>query len=213
MNIWKRIFGGRAKPPQPEQLKAQAATPPARPAAPKTEPKREPQKPPSVQPARQSPAPALEAAGWKPISRPTSPEDIVAAITQSMLARQSCEEEDKFETGEKNPARILCSDNECPCTDQRPLVIGRTAYLYISPKVVEFRKDCRSLLEKNMMLEKMASKMGGATLFVDGGVANPFYLCETGARRRGLDLAVALADAKMVAETGFAPLRPTPKAT
>lgn len=64
-----------------------------------------------------------------------------------------------------------------------------------------------------MKLEKMTSKLGGAVVFVDGGVANPFYLCETGARRRGLNLAVALADAKMVADTGFAPHRPTPKAT
>lgn len=128
MNIWKRIFGG-ARPPEPEQRKAQATTPPPRPAAPKTEPKPETPKPLSVQPAKQSPAPALEAAGWKPISRPTSPDDIVAAVTQSMLARQASVEQDKFETGEKNPARILCSDNECPCTDQQPLVIGRTAYL------------------------------------------------------------------------------------
>lgn len=129
-----------------------------------------------------------------------------------MLARQSYEEEDKFETGEKNPTRILCSDNECPCRDQRPLIIGRTAYLHISSQVVEFRKDCRSVLDRNLMLEKTASRIG-ASLLVDGGVANPSYLCETAARRRGLDLAVAVGNAKMVAETRFAPLRPTPRAT
>ena len=186
----------------------QAAAPLINPAEPKSETVR----PQSVQPAGQNPATTLDTAGWEPIARPNSPDDIVAAVTQSMLSRQSCLEQDTFETGEKNPTRLLCSDNQCPCTDQQPLVIGRTAYLYISPEVVEFRKNCRSLLERNALLEKMASKMG-ATVFVDGGVANPFYLCETGARQRGLDLAAALADAKMVAETGFAPLRPTPKVT
>lgn len=116
-----------------------------------------------------------------------------------------------FETGEKNPQRILCSDNSCPCTDQKQLIIGKTAYLYISQQVVDFRKTCLTLLEREMQLQEYKKKRGLTALIIDGGVANPFYLCEIGARQRGLDLAVALADAKQVAETGFAPLRPTPK--
>lgn len=153
----------------------------------------------------------LEAAGYKrTMTRPTDEKSLVDSVVQAMLARQSCFEESLFETGEKNPQRILCSDNECPCTDREPLIIGRTAYLYISQEVVDFRKTCVTLLEREIQLQQYARRLGGAALMIDGGVANPFYLCKTGATRRGLDLSVALADAKRVAETGFAPLRPTP---
>ena len=41
--------------------------------------------------------------------------------------------------------------------------------------------------------------------------AMPKYACETGAKRRGLDLSVALADGVAAAQTGFVPLRPAPK--
>ncbi len=155
---------------------------------------------------------ALKTAGYTVRQRPASQEAMVDSIVQAMRARQTSISEGTFETGEKNPQRILCSDNACPCTDAQPLVIGRTAYMYISQAVVDFRKDCRTLLERDMMLERAAKTMGMSALLVDGGVANPFYLCETGAKLRGLDLSAALADAKMVAETGFAPLRTTPRA-
>lgn len=154
----------------------------------------------------------LEAAGYKrTMTRPTDEKSVVDSVVQAMLARQSCLEESLFETGEKNPQRILCSDNECPCTDQKPLIIGRTAYLYISQGVVDFRRTCLTLLEREIQLQQYARKFGDAALIIDGGVANPFYLCKTGATRRGLDLSIALADAVRVAETGFAPLRPTPR--
>ena len=118
-----------------------------------------------------------------------------------------------FETGEKNPQRILCSDNDCPCSGTESLVAGSAAYLYISQQVVDFREDCLTLMERDAKLEQMAREMGVNAITVDGGVANPFYLCEIGVKRRGLDLAVALADAATVAQTGFAPLRPTPRQT
>ena len=189
MSFWKKLFGAKesvsAESPRPE---------PSRPVS-------------TASPLSE----AVRSAGYKPIDLPRSENAIVDSIVQSMMARQTCEQGNTFETGEKNPQSILCSDDACPCTDRSQLVIGRTAYLYISPEVVQFRKNCRTLLERNMMLKEMTKTMG-AHVFLAGGVANPFYLCETGARRRGLDLAVAMADAKMVAETGFAPLRPTPKA-
>jgi len=193
MSFWKKLFGGSA------------ATAASKPAAQKT-----------TAPAKTSEVPALdsalEAAGYKrTMKRPTDHSAIVDSVVQTMLARQSCLEEKLFETGEKNPSRILCSDNKCPCTDQKPLIIGKTAYLYISQEVVDFRKTCLTLLEREMQLEQFGKKMGIGALLIDGGVANPFYLCEIGATQRGLDLSVALADAKKVAETGFAPLRPTPK--
>jgi|ERR1035441_3778538 hypothetical protein len=157
-------------------------------------------------------ASALDAAGYKKtMTRPTDQKSAVDSIVQAVRARQICSTENFFETGEKNPERILCSDNDCICTDQKPLIIGRSAYLYISQGVVNFRKTCLTLLEREIQLQQYAKAFGAGALLVDGGVANPFYLCEIGARQRGLDLSVALADAKQVAETGFAPLRPTPK--
>ena len=154
----------------------------------------------------------LESAGYKrTMTRPNDEKSVVDSVVQAMLARQSCIEESLFETGEKNPQRILCSDNECPCTDQKPLVVGKTAYLYISQGVVDFRNTCVTLLEREIQLQHVAKKLGAGALLLDGGVANPFYLCEIGAKKRGLDLSIALADAKRVAETGFAPLRQTPR--
>jgi ankyrin repeat protein len=157
----------------------------------------------------------LKDLGWKPtFQRPTSEEEAVDLAVESMLARRRCLDEGTFETGEKNPQPpILCSDDECPCADRQSLVLGRTAYLYISQAVVDFRKDCRTLLERELKITEIYKSSGDPKLrlFVQGSI-NPVYLCERGARRRGLDLSVALADAQRVAETGFAPLRPTPRA-
>lgn len=142
---------------------------------------------------------------------PENKGDVVELLVQSMMTKLSCESDGTFETGEKNPARILCSDNKCPCTDKANLLIGTTAYIYISEAVVDFRKDCRTLLELDIKLKCAYKGSSVSLLLVDRGFAKPFYLCERGARRRGLDLAASLADAKTVAESGFAPLRPTPR--
>ena len=48
-------------------------------------------------------------------------------------------------------------------------------------------------------------------LALAAGVGVPVFLCEQGARRRGLDLRVAAADAEYVFKSGWCPLRPTPK--
>ncbi len=203
MSFWKRLFGGGVKPTHVAPVRPQPRSSPSKAAA----------SPPSAAQAAPSPLDsAIEAAGYKrTMTRPTDEKSVVDSVVNGMLARQSCLEEGLFETGEKNPQRILCSDNECPCTDQKPLIIGRTAHLYISQGVVDFRKTCVTLLEREMQLHQTAKRLGAGALLIDGGVANPFYLCEIGAKRRGLDLSIALADAKRVAETGFAPLRPTPR--
>jgi hypothetical protein len=146
------------------------------------------------------------------ITEPSRSEDeLIDAGVRFLEAADICREGNAFETGEKNPQSILCSDDACPCTDRSQLVIGRTAYLYISQEVVDFRKDCRTLLARDLKITEMSKRFDASVVFCSD-VSNPFYLCETGARRRGLDLAVALADARMAAETGFAPLRPTPRA-
>ncbi len=137
----------------------------------------------------------------------------IDAIISGLRARLDAKVTGTFETGEKNPQRILCSDDGGPCAGGEKLVVGKTAYLYISQQVVDFRKDCLSIMERDIKLQNIGRAVGANVLSVDGGVVNPFYLCEVCARARGLDLSVALADAKMVADTGFAPLRATPKAT
>jgi len=74
---------------------------------------------------------------------------------------------------------------------------------------VSFRKDRLSLLELEMRVSRMKSPQD-ILLAVTNSM--PRYLCGTGAKRRGLDLSVALADGVAAAKTGFVPLRSTPKA-
>jgi len=124
-------------------------------------------------------------------------------------ARKTAEADGSFETSGKNIQNIICSDNDCPCSDQKVLVLGKTAYLYISPEVVKFRADCLTMADLRMKVLRVNSP-GGELGAIAG--AMPKYLCEMGARRRGLNLSVALADGVAAARTGFAPLRPTPRA-
>jgi hypothetical protein len=137
-----------------------------------------------------------------------SEEEVVNQVVEAMLAREKARTEGTFETAGKNIQSILCSDDDCPCTDRRQLVLGKDAYLYISPEVVNFRRNCLTLLELEMAVSRMTSpaeKMGALVYSM------PKYLCDVGAKRRGLDLAVALADGQAAAKTGFVPLRTTPK--
>ena len=145
----------------------------------------------------------------KPQDRPT-----MSAVTAAgfLINSSPTRDENVFETGEKNPQRIVCSDDECPCTDAKLLTIGSTAYLYISQAVVGNRRNCRTLLQLDNYLKTVARKLD-ANVFALGGIYNPFYLCETGAKLRNLNLEAALADAKLVAETGFAPLRESRRLT
>jgi hypothetical protein len=135
-------------------------------------------------------------------------EDLMDKLVGAMMAREKGRREGTFETAGKNIQKIICSDDECPCTDQRQLVLGKDAYLFISPEVVSFRRSCVSLLELEMKVSGLSSPMD---MLAAVSHSMPKYLCETGARRRGLDLAVALADGQEAAKTGFVPLRPTPK--
>jgi hypothetical protein len=136
-------------------------------------------------------------------------DEVVNRVVAAMLARQTAEADNTFETAGKNVKSIICSDDECPCTDKKPLVLGKDAYLYISPGVVNFRQDCLSLLELEMKVSRMKSPQD---MLVAVANSMPKYICEAGSNRRGLDLSIALADGKAAAQTGFVPLRPTPKA-
>ncbi len=135
-------------------------------------------------------------------------ERIVDNVVDAMMKRQAAIAEEKFETAGKGIKNIVCSDDDCPCTDQRQLKLEQDAYLYISPQVVEFRRDCRTVLELEMRVSRLSNPQD---LLEAMQCSMPKFVCEIGAKRRGLDLAVALADGVAAASTGFVPLRPTPK--
>lgn len=108
------------------------------------------------------------------------------------------------------PGDGRCSDRSCPCPEPGTLLPRGTGYLYISREAVKFRQDCRTLDEFRKKMDRIQS---GPTFFNFGfapeGVA-PILVCEQGAKKRNLDLAVAAADAKRWWDTGKVPLRPTP---
>lgn len=142
-------------------------------------------------------------------SRITRDQDIVNSVVETMLKRETAIAEGTFETAGKGIKSIVCSDNECPCTDQRQLKLGKDAYLYISPAVVDFRRDCLTVLELEIKVSKLSRPQDMLAAVQD---SMPKYLCDVGAKRRGLDLAVALADGMAAAQSGWVPLRTTPKA-
>ena len=104
----------------------------------------------------------------------------------------------------------VCNDEECGCKGG---VISRGGgYLYVSQEVVDFRRDARSVeaaqAKENRV--RMQSQDMDETAAVMHGMTTAVLLCEQAARRRGLDLEVAAADAQHWWETSGAPLRATP---
>lgn len=75
--------------------------------------------------------------------------------------------------------------------------------MYFSRELVDFRKDCRTYEELLIKLDRMAKsddtveKLGAAGLIriFPPGTFSPILMCEQGAKLRGLDLAIAAADA------------------
>ncbi len=117
-----------------------------------------------------------------------------------------------FEVPEVNPGQDgLCSDNDCPCGYPGATIPRGKGYMYISQSVVDFRKDAKSVFEAEMKMNRMRAQSGGMILF-DQNVVTSTLMCEQGARKRGLDLEVAAADARYWWETHLVPLRATPLA-
>jgi hypothetical protein len=109
------------------------------------------------------------------------------------------------------PGDGLCSDNQCPCTEE--LIPRGKGYLYVSPELVELRKDALSYKAVKVKLERARQQMiaqTGAAVLMTTGSANPILMCEQGARLRKLDLKVAATDAAHWWETGLVPLRVSP---
>lgn len=103
-----------------------------------------------------------------------------------------------------------CSDNSCPCGFPGTTIPRGTGYFYISEDLVKMRRDALTLEEIHAKAARMMQQAGGALSAVTSGVLMPILMCEVAAKKRGVDLVVAAADAKYYWETGLAPLRPTP---
>jgi hypothetical protein len=61
------------------------------------------------------------------------------------------------------------------------------------------------------MNERAMERLNVGVLFVDSGVAEPLFLCEQGAKLRGLDLTIAASDAVYMFKNGWCPLRRSPR--
>ncbi|HLV31094.1 MAG TPA: hypothetical protein VKY57_05935 [Chitinispirillaceae bacterium] len=105
---------------------------------------------------------------------------------------------------EKLQGTGYCTDNDCPCT-LTPIPQGE-GYIYISQEVVEYRKDALSLDALQAKLAKY-TKEGE---YISISKHSPILICETAAKKRGLDLVEASKDALLFWKDGVVPLRPTP---
>lgn len=101
-----------------------------------------------------------------------------------------------------------CSDNECPCGNPGARIRRGKGYMYVSQQVADFRTDCLTEAEAMQKIRKAY----GSPFIVVGLNLGPILMCKEGAMRRGLDLAVASADAEYWWRTGLVPVRATPLA-
>jgi hypothetical protein len=117
-----------------------------------------------------------------------------------------------FEVPEARPGQDgICSDNDCPCGYPGAKIPRGTGYMYISKTVVDFRRDARTIKEVEQKVARMRQNTKSSFIFGQNVITSTL-MCEQGARKRGLDLEVAAADAKYWWETGLVPLRATPLA-
>ena len=119
-----------------------------------------------------------------------------------------------FEALEANPGGDgICSDNDCPCGYPGTKIPRGGGYIYISQAVVEFRRDARTVREAESKIARLnETTRNGSALLLDQNTVTATLMCEQGARKRGLDLEVAAADARYWWKTNLVPLRPTPLA-
>jgi hypothetical protein len=117
---------------------------------------------------------------------------------------------DYFEVPEARPGQDgICSDNSCPCGYPGATIPRGSGYMYISKDVVDFRRDARTVQEAE---QKIASFQKLFNVVFSQNEITSTLMCEQGARKRGLDLDIAAADAKYWWATGLVPLRATPLA-
>lgn len=106
----------------------------------------------------------------------------------------------------------MCCDEGCVCGS---VVIARgTGYLFIEQDTVDFRSNAPTVEQARAKERRVRSQMGDMdeAAAVMHGRTTALLICEQSARRRGIDLEAAAADAGHWWETGQAPLRATPEA-
>ncbi len=118
-----------------------------------------------------------------------------------------------IEVPEVNPGQDgLCSDNDCPCGFPGAKIPRGSGHIYVSKEVVDFRRDALSVRAAERKIAALKQNMGGGMVMFAPNTFAPILMCEQGARKRGLDLEVAAADARHWWKTGLVPLRATPLA-
>jgi len=92
-----------------------------------------------------------------------------------------------------------------------------SAYLYVTPEAVAFRRDARSVIAAKAKLERLGFSgiVGDQTVMGERATLAPdltgaMMLCAACAKAKRLDPEIAASDAKHLYETGQAPLRATP---
>ena len=103
-----------------------------------------------------------------------------------------------------------CSEPGCSCNNT---AIPRNAgYLYVTQKVVDFRKDCPTPADLLYKINSTQADLGCFEVFTpDHEAVYPRLFCIAAASRHRLDLDVAAQDAEKWWTTGNVPLRPTPR--
>jgi hypothetical protein len=104
----------------------------------------------------------------------------------------------------------FCADTECPC---RGSSIPRgQGFLYVNPEVANFRRDFKTQQSAIEEMELRVIQKFGRPVSYRFKIG-PELLCKQAARKRRLDLDIAVRDARFWWETGKAPARETPLAT
>jgi hypothetical protein len=110
------------------------------------------------------------------------------------------------------PGDGKCSDDSCPCGFPGADIPRGSGYFYISKELVKMRCDALTIAELEKKVRGMQQRLGATMMMAGQGVFMPILMCELAAKKRGVNMEVAAADAKHYWKTGMAPLRPTPMA-
>jgi hypothetical protein len=149
---------------------------------------------------RDAGTPGIDMTGWDFVSS--------EALTVTALGGPKLDVE-YFECT-RPPGDGTCSDDTCPCGYPGANIPRGSGYFYISKELVEMRCNALTIPEIENKVRGMQQRFGVASLTASQGVFMPILMCEMGAKKRGINLDVAAADARYYWETGLAPLRPTP---
>jgi hypothetical protein len=109
----------------------------------------------------------------------------------------------------------LCSWDECPCSQMGDMIPRGGGYLYITQRVVDFRKDCLSWeeFEAKLVVYSDYWKKSCGVDSINFAIYVPTLVCEKGIDLLDIDKAIAREDAIRWWQTGKVPLRVSPKKT